>query len=788
MGSEILVVWLLTLALHASVLLVLAWCADRGGVRARPAWRELLWRVALFGGVVTATAQSLFDLPAFARWNVPGVAAVISATTPVVANERALQISGSSPAVTATEDARSQRVPAAHRDANGSKANSTSLATTNSEASAATAAAMWPQLLFAAWLAGVLLVLARLGVGWLRLERMLAAASPLHDARLEADAALLAAAARIVAPQLAVHDELASPFAARGGRVVMPRWALDLLERAQLHAMLAHETAHLARRDPTWRLAAALCCALLWFLPLSALARRRLDEIAEFACDAWAARRIGDGRSLAECLAECAERHVGGFDTELAPAMARRGSPLLQRIDHLLGGIPLNTTISHARALTAALFALALAAVALPGFATRTALAQPVPPSPPAAPAPPPPPKSDEHHVHISSDLTIFGKKKETTFVEVSDKDRGYSANIHGKIEFNEREDDVASLSGGGSASFAEKQGGSERRVDYTERDGKLEQRYFVDDHEQPLDAAAHTWIAAIIPVVIRETGMNAEARVKRYYDKGGATAVLDEIDRIESSYARGVYLRQLFALGKLSPADVTRVLHVIDGSDSDYERRETLAALAAAAPLDASQQKLVIGQAEKIESDYERAELLIGMLPKLAPDPELRKAWLHAAAAIGSDYEHRRALSALLDTTPLDDATLGEIIGAAKTIGSDYERRELLVDAIRRIGDADRVADAYASAVGDIGSDYERREALLALIRAPKFGATGTRAVLGAAAAVGSDHECSEILVALARSMPNDADLIERYRSVARRLSDFERAAAERALDRFVS
>jgi hypothetical protein len=33
---------------------------------------------------------------------------------------------------------------------------------------------------------------------------------------------------------------------------------------------------------------------------------------------------------------------------------------------------------------------------------------------------------------------------------------------------------------------------------------------------------------------------------------------------------------------------------------------------------------------------------------------------------------------------------------------------------------------------------------------------------------------------------MPNDADLIARYRSVARRLGDFERGEAERALDRF--
>jgi hypothetical protein len=57
---------------------------------------------------------------------------------------------------------------------------------------------------------------------------------------------------------------------------------------------------------------------------------------------------------------------------------------------------------------------------------------------------------------------------------------------------------------------------------------------------------------------------------------------------------------------------------------------------------------------------------------------------------------------------------------------------------------------------------------------------------VLDAAASINSDHECSQLLVALAEVMPDDADLIGRYRAAAQRLGDFERARAERALDRF--
>jgi hypothetical protein len=551
--------------------------------------------------------------------------------------------------------------------------------------------------------------------------------------------------------------------------------------------MLAHETAHLARHDASWKLAIAICRSLLWFMPLAGIARRRLDEAAELACDAWAARHLGDGRSLAECLAECAERRLEGFESWLAPAMAQRESPLLQRIDHLIGGTPMNTTLSHLRAGSAAVLALALAILLLPGFGTQ-AQAQPAPPSPPSPPSPPAAPKAgSESLIHISSsDTSAAGKKHQTTTISSNDGHRSIEVKIKGEIAFNDSDDDVASLSDGGSASFAETKDGVERRVQYRSQGGKIERRCFVDDVEHPMDAAQQAWISAFLPAVIRDSAIGAEARVKRIYAKGGAGAVLDEVGRIDGDYARGVYLKQLFATAKLSPAEVTRAIGLIDAIGSDYERRNVLAALAAAAPLDAQQQKLVIAQAEKIGSDYERAELLTGMVPQLASQPDVREAWLHAAAKLGSDYEHRRTLTGLLDNAQLDDAMLGEVITSANSIGSDYERRELLVSALRRVGDSERVAPMYAKAVGSIGSDYERREALLALIRAPKFGAGASNAVLDAAGSIGSDYECREVLVALARVMPNDAGLIARYRKVSGRLSDSERGAAERALDRF--
>ncbi|MGA8278862.1 MAG: M56 family metallopeptidase [Rhodanobacteraceae bacterium] len=802
MRSELVASWLLTLTLHAGILIVIAWFIDRGALRARLAWREWLWRVALFGAVVSATAQILIDLPSPARFALPVTDTAQTGSAPSDATMPAFapHLPASSRQVYPAQDT----MPGVASAPKTYKGRSSAIARTQLDATAdiqprhLSWKVSWQNVLVAGWLAGALIALARVLFKWRHIGREIAGAQPLDDSVSAADAAAFAIHARVALPQLAALDDLASPIALPGGCIILPRWALELLDRQQVRAMLAHEIAHLARRDPAWKLATALWCALLWFLPL-AVVRRRLDEIAELACDAWAAHHLGDGRSLAECLAECAGQH-GEFESDLVAAMAHRDSPLLQRIDQLIGGVPLNTNCSRICTGAASILVLTLAVFVMPGFTSKVAHAQyaGAPPTPPPAPSPPAPPtapvaattapaRGTGYHVHISSDTGLSGSKSEFTSVSISHNGHGYNAKIDGKVTFNTDETDIATLSDGGSASFGETQGGSTRRVDYASSDGRIERHYFVDGREQPVDAAAQRWIAGIIAVVIREAAIDAEARVKRIHANGGAGAVLDEIGRIDSGYARGVYLKQLAKLGKLSDAQMTRAIGLVDGIDSDYERRNALVALAAVQPFDPEQQKLVLAQAGKIDSDYERAELLVAMMPTLAHDPSVRAAWLRAASGIGSDYEHRRVLSALLTSGPLDDVTLAQIIGAAKSIDSDYERRELLVGAIKNIGDADRVAQTYVTAAADIGSDYERRTALLALIAAPRFGVAGARAVLDATNGMGSDYETREVLVALAREMPNDADLIARYRAVARKLSDHERGQAERALDRLV-
>jgi len=88
--------------------------------------------------------------------------------------------------------------------------------------------------------------------------------------------------------------------------VVPPEIELQLTPSEQ-HALLAHELAHLVRRDPLWLWIGTALCWCLPFQPLNFLAVRRWRQPAEELCDDWAIAGGVKPLTLANCLTRVAE-------------------------------------------------------------------------------------------------------------------------------------------------------------------------------------------------------------------------------------------------------------------------------------------------------------------------------------------------------------------------------------------------------------------------------------------------------------------------------------------------
>ena len=290
--------WLLTYLIHSTVLLGIAWLVTRRR-RLEPAASELLWKVALLAPLITGTIQSRLELSTPAAVRLP-VATVPQ--TPAVGGPKIDPI-------------------------NESPTGNTS--TTSPIGLPLVAVVLWGVVALASSLYYV--------------ARRLILVGRLADRRAVSDgplAATLAELRQTTGYRRRVHLTMArtisSPVALGLTEICVPELALSELGMEQQRSMLAHELAHLARRDSLWLAGASLIERFFFFQPLNRLARRELETTAEYLSDEWAMQKTGSAVSLAKCLATVAEWIQASPLGVPVAGLAERRSLLVARISRLL--------------------------------------------------------------------------------------------------------------------------------------------------------------------------------------------------------------------------------------------------------------------------------------------------------------------------------------------------------------------------------------------------------------------------------------------------------------------
>jgi len=387
-------------------------------------------------------------------------------------------------------------------------------------------------------------------------------------------------------------------------------------------------------------------------------------------------------------------------------------------------------------------------------------------------------------YAEIRISLPSFFTSGKTTTVELNSPRIHLRLKSTGDIAFTPAEDDVQSLSG--KATLQEKRDGVLRRIVFeSEPGGVVKRTYSVDGKTVPFDAEGRRWLAAALPSVIRETSINYMQRIKRIHANGGTDAVLTEIGKIETGFARGRYIEGLSKLASLDEKQLLRLIAAIEPIDSDFERRGALNAIATHQNLGTTAQIGAINAVAKMKSSFEQRSALVTLTPKLAADPAVSQAWLSAAAKIDSDFELRAAIDALAKREPLAPIYLDAMIEATLLLDSDFEHGAAL-NAIGRhmtTATAAQIA-AFMKSAQKIDSDFERKNVLTSFVNRNPLDKNGLLAVLQAMDGMGSDFEIRTVLTTVAKRMPADSELVSRYRRAARKLSDHERGQAEKALD----
>jgi beta-lactamase regulating signal transducer with metallopeptidase domain len=108
------------------------------------------------------------------------------------------------------------------------------------------------------------------------------------------------------------------------------------LNTNQLESMLAHELAHIKRRDDFW-LQVYLCVENIFFFQvLNRFIRLKIQDNTEILCDNWAVKITGNQQALAQCLVEVASWLKQPAHYQLVSGMAVKKSALSLRVKNIL--------------------------------------------------------------------------------------------------------------------------------------------------------------------------------------------------------------------------------------------------------------------------------------------------------------------------------------------------------------------------------------------------------------------------------------------------------------------
>lgn len=115
--------------------------------------------------------------------------------------------------------------------------------------------------------------------------------------------------------------------------ILLPIGLEDRLSKEELKALLAHELAHIVRRDTLWLWIGRLVTSCLPFQPLNFIAVREWRQSSEYQCDDWAVERGVTAVALAKCLTHVAEWRLTGH---VSPGVTASMTSLTDRVRLLM--------------------------------------------------------------------------------------------------------------------------------------------------------------------------------------------------------------------------------------------------------------------------------------------------------------------------------------------------------------------------------------------------------------------------------------------------------------------
>jgi hypothetical protein len=558
----------------------------------------------------------------------------------------------------------------------------------------------------------VFLLFGRLAISYVRLRRLKNRAFPAPPevrARFETWRSMCKTSRPV---KLMLTGTARSPMAVgfSAPAVIIPEALLLRLTGEELDHLGLHELAHLRRADDWTNLTQKVIQAVYFFNPVVLWICRKLDFEREVACDDWVLTLTGHAKPYARSLAKVLEAPPWRRGPVLASGAVFRKQQIIRRIEMLLDGTrDSRPKVSHVTLVVILMCILGAFSqvVRMPAF-------------------------------------VAFGDGGSRQHWRSTTDGRTIETELRGEIEFADDDITVKAISPGGSLRVRESRGWTSREIQIRDDSAQPQIRYLVDGRERPLDDQGRHWMSTILPMIIRENGIDAERRAVRILQKRGAAGLFDEVDRISSGHVRRQYLAAAMGSRTLNEDELRRAMN----------------------------------RAARIDSDHEKAQLLIEH-GDLYTAEQLRQSYFDTVDSINSDHERRRVLSKLLTETQPDAQLLGQAARSIERIQSDHEKAQVLKEALAHIRAEETDGQrALMRATASINSDHEKANVLTSMLRSTTVAGPALEEFLRVAAKIQSDHEKARVLHAVAEHGLSEGATSAAFISAAKSInSDHEKA-----------
>lgn len=302
--------------------------------------------------------------------------------------------------------------------------------------------------------------------------------------------------------------------------------------------------------------------------------------------------------------------------------------------------------------------------------------------------------------------------------IQITNNGKEFQIEYEGDITLSDDDKDIIAISNGGFVEIEQSSFGNRRRIVIeSDRNGNLIKKYYEGRTEKDFNPEGKEWLADVLQEIVRSTTLAAEARVNRFYSKGGANAVLAEIGRIESDYVNAAYFKLLLEKN-LSNSELVKTIEVAGKEiDSDYYLASILEANQKAFLSNSQTITAYINAAKSIESDH----YLTSVLKKVVNDKSITDSQMESLLEISkdvkSDHYLTQILTEVMDNRELNSQNISRIISLSRDIQSDHYKTQVLKKVINDKGLPNNAYDAFLGTLGDIKSDHYISEVIRVLL-----------------------------------------------------------------------